>query len=401
MNDESKNREFPGILKRFLASEGTRAALVAFLFTRVLIMSLFLFTGHTKVVPDPYNSGTFNAQLNVARIPISRNLRTLAEVADANWYIGIARFGYEQRAYENSTFHNWAFFPLYPMALRTTALLTRELTITGILLSHFFFFLALLVLYKTAVAFGLDNAAASRTLFYISICPASYFFSLPLPESLFLLTTTSSFYFAKTEHWWLAGLCGALATATRFSGLLIGPALLILYWQTYRSFWPLRKEILSLALIPLGLVAYMFYLRSITGNAFAFRGALAAWGRQATFFLTPLIEYFKNPFEVLAPWNFNFLNSWAAVITLVCGIVLLRRKEWALASYTLVSVFVALSTGLLQSQARYALVVFPTFMVLAGWGKNVTFDTVVRTVSLVLLTLMSVLFASHFSAALS
>jgi cytochrome b561 len=81
--------------------------------------------------------------------------------------------------------------------------------------------------------------------------------------------------------------------------------------------------------------------------------------------------------------------------------VLLKRRAYALACFSLLSVFVALSSVLLQSQARYAMVVFPTFMVLATWGRNSRVDTLIRTVSLVLLSLMTALFAAHFSLALS
>jgi len=115
----------------------------------------------------------------------------------------------------------------------------------------------------------------------------------------------------------------------------------------------------------------------------------------------PLLGYLRHPLEIVGPWNPHFLNFWAATITLICGLVLLRRRAYALACYTLLSVFVALSSVLLQSQARYAMVVFPTFMVLATWGKNTNVDTIVRTVSLVLLSLMTALFAAHFSLAMS
>ncbi|MEP6568951.1 MAG: hypothetical protein ABJC10_04185 [Acidobacteriota bacterium] len=81
--------------------------------------------------------------------------------------------------------------------------------------------------------------------------------------------------------------------------------------------------------------------------------------------------------------------------------MLLRRRSYALACFALLSAFAALSSVLLQSQARYAMVVFPTFMVLATWGQNERVDTLVRTISLVLLSLMTALFAAHFSLALS
>jgi Gpi18-like mannosyltransferase len=392
---------FSNVVGRTLNEQSTRAALYTFWLTRTIIIVIFILTGQIKVMPDPVNSGTMDSYLSLRRIPVSRILTEEAQTADANWYLTIAASGYEQRAFENTTHHNWAFFPLYPLLLRAAAQLTGEFTLTGMFISHLFFFFALLYLHKTALAFGLDADAASRAIFYLAIFPVSYFFSLPLTESLFLLLTVASFYFAKRERWWVAGLCGALASATRFTGILLLPALAVLYWQTYRDFWPPRKNLLALGLIPAGLFGFMIYLHAITGNALAFKGALAAWGRNTGFFLMPLLGYLRHPFDIIGPWNPHFLNFWAATITLICGLVLLKRRAYALCCYALLSAFVALSSVLLQSQARYAMVVFPTFMVLASWGRKSTVDTLIRTVSLVLLSLMTAFFAAHFSIAMS
>jgi Gpi18-like mannosyltransferase len=372
-----------------------------FWLTRTIILVIFILTGQIKVMPDPYNPNVVDSNLSLSRVPVSRILTEEANTADANWYVGIAANGYERRAFENTTHHNWAFFPLYPLLLRAASWLTGDFALAGIFISHVFFFFALLLLHKTALAFGLDAAAATRTIFYLAIFPVSYFFSLPLTESLFLLLTTASFYFAKRERWWIAGLCGALASATRLTGILLLPALAVLYWETYRHFWPPRKSLLAICLVPAGLLGFMIYLHAITGNALAFKGALVAWGRTPGFFLLPLLRYIRHPLNLVGPWNPYFLNFWAATITIICGLVLWKRRAYALACYTLLSAFVALSSVLLQSQARYAMVVFPTFMVLASWGRNTTVDTFIRTVSLVLLSLMTALFAAHFSLAMS
>jgi Gpi18-like mannosyltransferase len=386
---------------RTLGEQSTRAALYTFWLTRTIILVIFILTGQIKVMPDPVNSGTADSYLSLRRIPVSRILTAEAQTADANWYLSIAANGYERRAFENSIYHNWAFFPLYPLLLRAASWVTGEFTLTGMLISHLFFFFALILLHKTALVFELDVEAAGRAIFYLAIFPVSYFFSLPVTESLFLLLTTASFYFAKRERWWIAGLCGALASATRLTGVLLLPTLAVLYWQTYRHFWPPRRSLLAICLVPAGLFGFMIYLYAITGNALAFKGALVAWGRTTGFFLTPLLGYIRHPLDIIGPWNPHFLNFWAATITLVCGFVLIRRRAYALASYTLLSAFVALSSVLLQSQARYAMVVFPTFMVLATWGRYSSVDTLVRTVSLVLLSLMTALFAAHFSIAMS
>jgi hypothetical protein len=163
----------------------------------------------------------------------------------------------------------------------------------------------------------------------------------------------------------------------------------------------LRKDGLALLLVPTGLLSYMVYLHVITGNALAFKDAMAAWGRKAGFFFSPLVDYLGNPAEVAAHWDFRLLNFSAVALALACGIALLKRRQFALATYTLLVVLVALSSALLQSQARYAMVVFPVYMALGLLGRRAKFDQLIRAVFLVLFTLMSALFAAHFTLALS
>ena len=271
-------------------------------------------------------------------------------------------------------------------------------------LSHICFLLALFLLHRVSLLFGLSMDDADRCLSYVAFFPTSYFFSLPLPESLFFLLTVASFYFAKSERWWFAGLCGALASATRTTGILLLPALALLYWEMYRplrNVHALRKDGLALLLIPTGLVSFMIYLHRVTGNPFAFKDAMAAWGRKAGIFLFPLYDYLRHPAEIVAHWDFKLLNFLAVVIVLACGAALLRQRKFALAAYTLLAVLVALSSALLQSQARYAMVVFPVYMVLGTLGRHQHLDQWIRAVFLVLFVVLTALFAAHFTFALS
>ena len=166
-----------------------------------------------------------------------------------NWYIGIAEHDYEHMPFNADVPRNWAFFPLFPLLLRLASYVTGEFVITGMVLSHICFLLALFLLHRVALLFGLSACDADRSLFYLAVFPTSYFFSIPLPESLFLMLTVASFYFAKSERWWLAGLFGAFASATRTTGVLLLPALAVLYWEMYRplpSIRNLRKDGLAL-----------------------------------------------------------------------------------------------------------------------------------------------------------
>jgi MFS family permease len=145
----------------------------------------------------------------------------------------------------------------------------------------------------------------------------------------------------------------------------------------------------------------MGYLYRITGNALAFKDIQVAWGRGTGFFLIPLLNYLFHPLIIADSWDLRLINFIAAITALTCGIVLLKRREFALAVYTLLSEIITLSSLQLQSQARYSLVVFPVFMILAIAGQYQRVDQIIRTVSLVLLGLMTVMFALHFSIAMS
>jgi len=391
------------IARGLLGDRSLRAAVFLGTLSRAIVLVIFLLVGWMKTAPDAFPSH-FDASISASKTPAVRVLRREVLTADVNWAIGIAEHGYQQEPFNTDVARNWAFFPLFPLLLGQASQLTGEFVLTGMALSHLFFLLALFLLHRVCLHFGLTADDADRCLSYVAFFPTSYFFSLPLPEALFLMLTVGSFHFAKSERWWLAGLCGAFASATRTSGVLLLPALAVLYWQTYRPLrrrWSLRKDILALLLIPAGLVCFMTYLKLITGNAFAFKGAMAAWGRQGGIFLWPLYDYLRHPAEIAAHWDFKLLNFLAALVALACGAVLLKRRQFDLACYTLLSVLVALSSTLLQSQARYMMVVFPVFMVLATWGRRGKIDRMIFAILVVLFGLMSALFAAHFTLALS
>ena len=400
MEKNNQQRSIASAIKRVRHDKSVRSALFVFVLTRGIVFTIFILATHFMLVKEPRPMGEFQESLiEVHGRSTVQRLRSLSIRGDGGWYVGTAKDGYEHRAFDATEQHNWAFFPLYPLSLYLASHVTGGLMLTGILLSNIFLLPALILLHKTALAFGLDEAGADRTIFYVAAFPTSYFLSLPLTESLFLLVTVGSFYAAARGRWWLAGMVGALATATRFSGIFLLPALALLYWKQCGR--RPRASASSLLLIPLGLLSFMLYLYMITGNAFAFKDVLAAWGRRSGFFLLTLFGYLARFRVVDESWDFHALNFAASVLALACGIVLARRRQWALALYTLLSIIAPLSSMVLQSHARYVLTIFPVFMVLAEWGRSTRVDQTIRAVFITLLALMSALFAAHFSIAMS
>lgn len=389
------------LLKRVRDDSSVRSAFFVFVLTRALVFTIFILgTNLTIIEPNRvFGRDMQETSISLSKAPVARKLRALVWQADAGWYLDIAKNGYEEKQFAADDYHNWAFFPLYPLLWRFAAKLTGGFLLTGAALSNLFLFFALVLLHKTAYAFTGDEATAHRAVFYIATFPMSYFFSIPYSESLFLLLTVGSFYAAKRERWWLAGLTGALATATRFNGILLLPALALLYWQQHRTLKP-RAQMLWLLLIPTGLLAFMFHLYRLTGNAFAFKDVLVVWGRRTGLFLRPLWEYLLNPLELSYAWDFKFLNFAAAILALACGGILFKRRQWSLALYTLLSIFVALSSQLMQGMARYMMVVFPIFIVLAMVGRSPRLDQTIRTVFIASLAILATLYAFSFTLTL-
>ena len=386
------------------ASPATRSAVFAFALTRLLILCVILLSANLRSEPHaPDQFGEIHeASISLRDASVADVLRRVTLGADSLWVINIARDGYEKEQFNTNTQHTWAFFPLYPLLLHVAAKLTGDLPLTGIFLSSVLFLLALILLHKTVTEFGYDDTVADRAVFYIAACPTSYFFSLAQTESLFLLLTVGCFYAARRQRWWLAGALGALASATRFAGVFLLIPLAVLYWQTYRAKRKIKANAASLLLVPLGLIVFMIYLKNITGNALAFADIQAAWGHSGGMFWHPLVTYLRDPLRVSVGWDFRLLNFAAAVTALVCGLVLLKRREWAFGLYALVSIIVPLSFETsLQSLARYTMVIFPVFIVLALAGRSPRVNQIIRTAFIALLCLMSAMLAVRMTLALS
>jgi Gpi18-like mannosyltransferase len=388
-------------LVRLTQDRGVREAFFVFVLTRTLIFFVLVCVSHLIVYSFP-ETFSHDAVISLKRAQVARKLRQKMWQADAAHYMGIAQDGYQRIPFDITDRRSqaFAFFPLHPMLLWMLKHVTKDPILWGAALSNLFFFLALILLYKLTLTFGYDESVAKRTLFYLAAFPVSYFFSAPFTESLFVLLTVGSFFAARREKWWFAGVLGLLASATRLNGVLLLPALLVLSWQMYRSLE--IKKILGLLLVPFGLFSYMFYTWWLSGNALAFTHASAAWGRKPSlFFIGPLIRFLMNPQNVSESWNLHILNAACVLLCLACIYVLAKRREWAFALYTLLSIILPLSSGVMQSFERYTMQFFPVFIALGVAATSEKLDQTIRFVFVFLLGIMTVLFAAGYTNALS
>jgi hypothetical protein len=316
-------------------------------------------------------------------------------VGDAWFYRQIAISGYEPRSLDGKPKNTWAFFSLYPLLVRALGGGGgASFSIVAVLTSNVSLLAALFAVAAAGRSLGMSDDEVERAVWYTTLFPTSYFFSLPMTESLFLLLSAGTFLAAARQRWWAAGLLGGLSAATRVIGVCLLPALLLLPYQ--RKQRP-SKQLLWLLLVPLGVAAFVAYLYARTGDPLAFIHAQTLWGRGTT--LGTSIP--QHGLLVSKPWNFVALNIAAAVLMLAAGCWFLLRGQWSYAAYTLLSVAVPLSSGSLQSISRYALVDFPMFFWLGAICRTPTRDRALTATLVILLGWLIALFTLRVDFALA
>jgi hypothetical protein len=343
---------------------------------------------------------------------------------DAAWYLVIARFGYrpDLGVY---TAPRTAFFPLYPLGLRAIAWLGVPAVLAGVLLSVAALALALYGIHRLTTlelaraarpSLGGDRVAdaARLAVMLTAFAPMAFFFSAVYSESLYLALSVGVFLSARQGRWMWVGVLGALAGATRSTGLVLALPVAMIYLYGPRSDrlpdlvgerhsrpswlvalrprYRLRREALWLGLLPVGVVLYGVYLALSGGNALAPFHAQEVWGRhfagpyvgaweglEAAFAGARQLLSFQShhiyftvpsgsPF-VSAGHNLMLLAFLLAAIPAVVGV--LRRLPLAYGAYVIAALALPLSYPVsaqpLMSLPRFLVVLFPLGIWLAAW----------------------------------
>ncbi len=213
---------------------------------------------------------------------------------------------------------------------------------------------------------------ALRSVKYLFLFPVSFIFSGVFTEALYLLLSLLCFYLAKRRQWWLAGLCGALLSATRTLGVLIALPLLFEYLQSI-EFKPrsVRLNSLFLLVVPLGLAAFCLYNYQVTGDLFFFKTNQAAWNREIT---NPMMAFWQALIQGIGEPSFKKLLECAFFIATFALLSVFFKKigfsYWLLGMY---SIFIPLSAGV-ASMPRFTLTIFPLFIVLAMLSANLSWN---------------------------
>jgi Gpi18-like mannosyltransferase len=279
-----------------------------------------------------------------------------------------------------------AFFPLYPLLM---APFRGHAFLGGLIVANLAFYAALVLMHRF-VATETEEGTATRTLWYLVAFPTGFFLAAAYNTALFLALTVGSVYALRRQRWWLAGLLAALATATRSSGLLLLVPMVYEYVRLHGR--RVRPQVLSLALVPAGLVGFMLYTWLALDDGLAFLHAQSHWSRQLDWPWSALgreismIARQPKLFNDTGAHNLIDLAAvlLAAVLVTLCfvGPWRLRRDQYAIGVYGAVLVLFMIifpNTGTrtpypLQSSARFILEVFPAYLVLGRIGIRPLLD---------------------------
>jgi len=357
---------------------------------------------------------------------------------DAGWFLLIARDGYDisQGA---RTEARLAFYPLYPLLTRALGLLL-PLVISGIVVSVCAFAAALygihrlttLELARVRVSADARQRIAGLALLLIAFSPMAVFFSADYSESVFMALSVALFWCARNGRWAWVGVAGALASASRAPGLVLAlPALAIYFYgpredrppdrspansdsgapdgrlaralAALRPRYRIRREVLWLALLPAGLVAYCAFIALAGGNPLLpFKVEHQVWTRQLTDPLSTLWYGVHTTFEefrhLLAHGRLHLRSFYFLAAGAVATVGVLRRLPLPYGLYVVAAIVMPLfypsKEEPLQSMPRYLLVLFPLAIWLAWWLEE---HPRLRRPTLVVSALLMLFYAANFS----
>ena len=215
----------------------------------------------------------------------------------------------------------------------------------------YFFYKLISIDFKKDVAF--------LSVISLLVFPTSFYFGAIYTESLFLLLAASSIYLVRKSNFFWAGILISLATATRVFGVLLIPLYLIEAFKSGK-----KLNLLWVLITPLGILAYMYFLKIEYGNAFYFLTSQSIFGagRSSTeIILLPQVIYrYIKIFLTTKVFSLSFLNAFFefsfTLIPLTFLIVFFKKMRLSYWVFSIGALLLPTFTGTFSSMPRYVLI---------------------------------------------
>ena len=284
---------------------------------------------------------------------------------DAAHYLQIVTEGYDG--------DNFAFFPLFPAATKAVAGLLHLAPLpVALMLSNGAFLVALVVIERLSRR-CLGEGVAQAVVLLTSFNPMSIFFAIPYTEAFYLLVTGLTLLQLVSPPLKVQGaaLLGALSSATRPTGVVILPSILIAFARQRHAAAGLVASLGALG----GLAAVALLNWRLSGDPLAFLHAQQAWEVRPGFNLSGLPFWLERLSKVfLGPVNTQasalidggYPAQFGAVLGVGALAFALRRRHPG-TSFAL-SLVAFLAYWLVAGMSGLSLLVVVGALLLSGWG---------------------------------
>lgn len=363
------------MLKRALQS----SLVVSFLFFLLLnsFIYLFIYSFNNKVEFNKYNYRVNSHHYTVDPRSIDKDFSFLSSLGqyDAQWYLKIAEVGYPSNPSKTNLKDKsvmdgltYAFFPLYPLTLRTFNAIFKNIELSGFIFANFILILNFFSIYFVVKKFYSESLAI-KTSFLLFFFPTSIFYRSYFAEGIFLFLLIWLSYFLISKKMYLSGIILGLLTVTKGNFLFIYPYFVYLVYKLYKkekSF--LYKFFFAILFSVFPLFLWLIFNYFKTGDPFYFIDIRKYWfplGPIDTLLLDfKLIFYFS--FLDIHGFRFSQLDI---VFVFFFGAMLalsrryLKKEMWWISFSLFITPLLLNST---MSFSRYQIVSFPIFIFLAS-----------------------------------
>ncbi len=309
---------------------------------------------------------------------------------DANHYLYLAGHGYATTGDPRNLI---AFFPLYPAAIALLGLAGVPLAVGALAISNAGSLVAAVLLYEIA-RLDSDEAAALRAAALFVLFPTAFFLFNGYSEGLFCALAFGSVLAARYGRWLPAGGLGALAAASRVTGIALLPFLLVEIATLPLARSQRWRALAGAALVPLGLLSYLAVNWWVLHDALAFVDVQRRhWFHWLSAPWTGAVEATRwlanrDPWLRLTVGAGELLGAAVAYAVSLLSWIRLRPSD---ATYALVVTVLVTFLPFWLSIPRYLLALYPLF-VLAGRVRVALVQGVVAAASLSALLVLSVAF---------
>ncbi len=359
-----------------------------------LILNAFQIAAFARVEPvRPDRSYAWTASYTQDAPPASNPVK-LHVRWDSGFYVTIALYGYEGI--------NAAFFPLYPLVMRTLSGVLLEpllpgldpldrMELAGFITSSAASLAAALGMFALlSVLIGDDDAR--RGVFYFLIYPTAFFLIQVYSEPMFLALATWCLAMIVRRRWWIAGGIAALAVLDRSTGItLILPILVIWLLDWYHG---KRPRWITLIVVTWPIIMWRLYFAWLAARGLSVVAGQASFGR-SLFPPDPLSLFWGElSFITNNPQATVHITLDVLMTLLAIGASLYALRKWpAIGVFGLAAIGLPLLTFRVIGLGRYSLAVIPIYLTLAVFGRSRVFDRLWTVGSVLLLGLYIFLFS--------